>query len=62
MVKRDDNPLAPNNEHVRDTVRQPVLPCPDTASQETEDVHEGRYKPEMGTFVFNDERNTPDKA
>jgi hypothetical protein len=62
MVKRDDNPLGPSNERVRDTVRQPVLPCPDRDSQEPGEVHEGRYKPEMGTFVFNDDRSASDKA
>ena len=49
MVKREDAKDTSRG-RVRDTDRQPEQPVRNEADA-ADDLHEGRYKPEMGTIV-----------
>jgi hypothetical protein len=61
MVKRKDaNDTSVGR--VRDTDKKPLLPAHDHQADGTGDLHEGRYKPEMGTVVINDHRRSEREA
>lgn len=57
MVKRDDA-IKTSQGRVRDTDRQAAQPgCPAENGVEADlgsDLHEGRYRPEMGTIIIKD--------
>jgi hypothetical protein len=61
MVKRDDG-IETNLGPVRDTNLNEFPPVGELQDDEPDDVPEGWYKPEMGTIVVNEYRETLDKT
>ena len=53
MVKRNDA-IKTSQGRVRDTDTQPVQPDCQSEADDRSDLHEGRYKPEMGTIIIKD--------
>ena len=51
MVKRDDA-IKTSQGRVRDTDRHPVQPDCQTEADDSSDLNEGRYRPEMGTIII----------